>query len=93
MTINEGFHIKEIEGCAPGTGWMDYARCIVDNRVKLESYFPTRGRPVSIAKVVCGECPVRQECEDYANQSDTADGIFGGYSYTERKERLYKPFE
>jgi WhiB family redox-sensing transcriptional regulator len=39
---------------------------------------------VAQAKNICGKCPVKQECLDYALVNKFKDGIWGGLSPTER---------
>lgn len=36
------------------------------------------------AKRLCGTCPVRTECLDYANDNDEREGIWGGMTPQER---------
>jgi WhiB family transcriptional regulator, redox-sensing transcriptional regulator len=54
-----------------------------------ELFFPVsstgRGGEEARAKVVCGRCPVRAECLDYAMTAGTSlQGIWGGTSDTDR---------
>jgi hypothetical protein len=37
-----------------------------------------------IAKKLCGECPIKQECFTYAIESNQRHGIWGGTSPNER---------
>lgn len=39
----------------------------------------------SIAKEVCGECPVKVDCLDYALETNQDSGIWGGTSEEERR--------
>ncbi|HEY4535398.1 MAG TPA: WhiB family transcriptional regulator [Enteractinococcus sp.] len=54
-----------------------------------EAFFPEKGGSTRDAKKVCGACPVRQECLDYALANDERFGIWGGMSERERR-RLRK---
>lgn len=54
-----------------------------------DAYFPDKGTSGNAAeflwaKKMCGECPVRQQCAEYAIKWE-ADGIWGGMSATERR--------
>jgi WhiB family redox-sensing transcriptional regulator len=40
------------------------------------------------AKAICGECPVRQPCLDYALDIREQHGIWGGLNEVERKQLL-----
>lgn len=40
------------------------------------------------AKMLCGRCPVRQECLDYALESLEPDGVWGGLNTDERRRYL-----
>lgn len=41
-----------------------------------------------IAKAICGTCPVRRPCLEYALQIREPHGIWGGLNEVERKARL-----
>lgn len=55
-----------------------------------ELFFPVgrddlHGPEVEAAKAVCAECPVRDDCLDYALATHQPDGIWGGATTTERQ--------
>ncbi len=52
-----------------------------------EVFFPTDGLGVQRAAAVCGRCPVREACLDYALDNHIQHGVFGGESERSR-ERL-----
>ncbi|GAA4481105.1 hypothetical protein GCM10023190_26800 [Enteractinococcus fodinae] len=54
-----------------------------------EAFFPEKGGSTRDAKKVCGSCPVKQECLEYALSNDERFGIWGGMSERERR-RLRK---
>ena len=54
-----------------------------------EAFFPEKGGSTRDAKRVCGVCPVREECLQYAMDNDERFGIWGGLSERERR-RLRK---
>ena len=41
---------------------------------------------IARAKQVCGECPVRVDCLDYALETNQDSGIWGGLSEEERRD-------
>lgn len=61
--------------------WYDEAACA---GVDLDVFFPERGRSVG-AKLLCNGCPVRDECLQYALDTE-AEGYWGGTSTRERKQ-------
>ena len=54
-----------------------------------EGFFPEKGGSTRDAKKVCGSCPVKQQCLEYALSNDERFGIWGGMSERERR-RLRK---
>lgn len=54
-----------------------------------EAFFPEKGGSTRDAKKVCGACPVKQQCLEYALANDERFGIWGGMSERERR-RLRK---
>lgn len=54
-----------------------------------EAFFPEKGGSTRDAKKVCGACPVKQQCLEYALSNDERFGIWGGMSERERR-RLRK---
>lgn len=70
--------------------WADRALCA---QADPDAWFPDRGRreSITLAKRICGHCPVRAECLDYAlSGADTwrgiASGIWGGTTPRERAQ-------
>jgi WhiB family redox-sensing transcriptional regulator len=49
-------------------------------------FFPEKGGSTREAKRICGECPVRAECLEYALEEDERFGIWGGMSERERRK-------
>lgn len=62
--------------------WMLEAKCL---DADPEAFFPEKGGSTREAKRVCGACPVREECLDYALANDERFGIWGGLSERERR--------
>src|SRR5438270_8347507 len=50
-----------------------------------EAFFPEKGGSTREAKRVCGGCPVRLQCLEFALDSDERFGIWGGLSERERR--------
>lgn len=73
--------------------WREYAAC---KGMDTNLFFPEKGYStdtVQSAKKICNGCSVREECLDFImNQPDDRYGIFGGYTYTQRRviRRLMK---
>lgn len=61
--------------------WMNDAAC---RGMDSELFFPGRGEATADVKAICGACPVRVECQDYAIGTEQF-GIWGGLSERERK--------
>ena len=69
-------------------GWMVDAACRgLDNPDPI--FFPRKRKGVktdySAAKRICADCPVRMSCLAFAIAHKIADGVWGGYSDSERK--------
>jgi len=48
-------------------------------------FFPNTDAEAGAAKAVCAECPVRQECLEYAVATRQDDGVWGGLDETQRR--------
>lgn len=62
--------------------WQAEALCA---QTDPDEFFPERGSSARPAKSVCAQCPVRQECLEYALEHDERFGIWGGMSESERR--------
>lgn len=65
-----------------GSDWVKDSRCWTDS-VNPEEFFPTANATNFIRKF-CGECPVRQQCENFATEHDL-HGVWGGTTQHERR--------
>lgn len=63
--------------------WFTEAKCL---NADPDVFFPEKGGSTREAKRICGECPVRAECLEYALESDERFGIWGGMSERERRK-------
>lgn len=73
---------------AEDLAWQDLASC----RDKDSSlWFPRVGeskRRVAMAQAICEECPVQEECLEYALNTRQQHGIWGGLQIKERRRVL-----
>ncbi len=63
--------------------WEDYANCLTE---QPDTFFPTDGVGVEIAKRICQNCVVKEECLEFALSTRQDHGVWGGMS--ERGRRL-----
>ncbi|WP_210115468.1 WhiB family transcriptional regulator [Mycobacterium sp. DL99] len=66
-------------------GWADEAPC---KESDPEAWFPEKGGSAREAKAICGTCPVKAPCLQWALDRDERFGIYGGA--TERDRRRMK---
>ena len=71
----------------PGTAWRRSAACRGSD---VAFFFPvgTTGpaiEQIAAAKAVCGHCPVRAECLDFALVTNQEFGVWGGATEDERR--------
>jgi WhiB family redox-sensing transcriptional regulator len=55
------------------------------------SYFERRAEKLAreaVAKAICGRCPVRENCLEYALQTHDPHGVWGGLNEMERRSVL-----
>lgn len=50
----------------------------VNRAAPYNPFFPERGQSTTVAKDICGECPVVFECGDYADRNRIEWGVWGG---------------
>lgn len=63
--------------------WTERALCA---QVDPEIFHVERGQSSKPAKKICSNCPVIEECLEYALRTDQRFGVFGGYSERERRK-------
>lgn len=65
--------------------WMAHGRC---RETDPELWWPEKGHEnhAARARTICGGCPVRVLCLDYAITHRIADGIWGGLTVGERRQ-------
>ena len=62
--------------------WQDHGLCA---EVDPDLFFPEKGGGVQAAYRVCAQCPVKQECLDFALDNHIREGIWGGTSDNARR--------
>ncbi len=67
------------------TSWMADGHCAHRDPAM---FFPSDGVGVEIAKKVCGDCPVKGLCLEYALEQRIDHGVWGGTSERERRRIL-----
>ena len=65
--------------------WRQHAAC---KGVEPDIFYPASDDEAEVAKIVCGQCPVRQPCLEYALASRERDGVWGGATEKERRRIL-----
>jgi WhiB family redox-sensing transcriptional regulator len=65
--------------------WMLRAKC---RGATPSEFFPSDGVGVEFAQRICGNCPVRVECLEYALKFRIEHGVWGGASERERRRIL-----
>jgi WhiB family transcriptional regulator, redox-sensing transcriptional regulator len=74
-----GMHIQTIT--SPDLEWQQEALCA---QTGGDFFFPEPGSSVREAKRICGLCPIRTACLEYALGNDERFGVWGGLSEKER---------
>lgn len=67
------------------TAWMADGNC-ADRSPSL--FFPSDGVGVEFARRLCGDCPVKAPCLEYALVNRIDHGVWGGTSERERRRIL-----
>jgi len=65
----------------PAPGWFKEAVC---RGLEPDIFFPISGRPNRVITTLCGNCPVQQDCLEYALEHDELEGIWGGLGKKDR---------
>jgi len=68
---------------SPDLTWQEEALCA---QTGGDFFFPEPGSSVREAKRICGLCPIRATCLEYALAHDMRFGVWGGMSEKERLE-------
>lgn len=68
---------------SPDLDWQQEALCA---QTGADFFFPEPGSSVREAKRICGMCPIRSACLEWALDNDERFGVWGGLSEKERLE-------
>lgn len=66
----------------PDPRWSDLAACA---DYDTEFFYPPKGVSARKAKAVCADCPVINECREFALRVPEEHGVWGGTTPEERK--------
>lgn len=70
--------------------WMKKGKC---RGLQTDIFYHEQGHlSINSAKAICSECPIREQCLDYAMRNRELYGIWGGHTTSERK-KLRKDWE
>jgi WhiB family redox-sensing transcriptional regulator len=64
------------------TTWMQQGTC---RELPPETFFPSDGVGVEVARRICADCPVKEPCLEYALYNRIEHGVWGGASERERR--------
>ena len=64
------------------TEWMAEGRC---RDLPPETFFPSDGVGVDVARRICAECEMKAPCLEYAMANHIDHGVWGGTSERERR--------
>lgn len=64
--------------------WIDDALCVEPEYADLNFFAESVGA-INKAKAVCERCLVREECLEWAIETGSVDGVWGGMSGKERR--------
>ena len=67
------------------THWMRRGRC---KDMDPAIFFPSDGIGVQVAQRICADCPVAEQCLQYALDERVDHGVWGGKSERERRRIL-----
>ncbi|MER6528691.1 WhiB family transcriptional regulator [Streptomyces sp. NPDC001508] len=73
---------------SPDLAWQEEALCA---QTGADFFFPEPGSSVREAKRICGLCPIRSACLEFALDHDERFGVWGGMSEKERLELRRTP--
>ena len=78
---------EEVLSMGQSLAWQDDANCKGKDG---DIFFPERGASIRLAKGICRECKVREECLWFALITGQKAGIWGGMSERERRKARRK---
>src|ERR1700753_2106875 len=78
----EAILMRPTGGRGVDTSWMAEGKC---RELPPETFFPSDGVGVEIARRICAECPQKSPCLEYALRNGIDHGVWGGTSERERR--------
>jgi WhiB family redox-sensing transcriptional regulator len=67
------------------TKWMAKGNCAAQHP---DTFFPSDGVGVEVAKKICDGCPMQERCLEYALRNRIDHGVWGGCSERQRRRML-----
>jgi WhiB family transcriptional regulator, redox-sensing transcriptional regulator len=64
-------------------GWMALGRC---RNLPTDTFFPSDGAGVEVARRICLDCPVKDPCREYALEHRITQGVWGATSQRQRRQ-------
>ncbi|MFF1444184.1 WhiB family transcriptional regulator [Streptomyces sp. NPDC058295] len=77
---------------AQARDWRSYATCRETDPELFFAIGPRSARETAQAKRVCGGCPVRTACLEWALDTGQSHGVWGGLDEAERRQVARNPF-
>lgn len=72
---------------SPNLDWLQHAACAgIDSRAFFAIGNHARAQ-VNAARRVCAACPVRQQCADWAIETGERNGVWGGMSQQQLRQK------
>lgn len=65
--------------------WRQQAACL---GLDPDIFYPVSDDEAEDAKAICAHCPVRQTCIEYALANREREGVWGGYTESERRRLI-----
>jgi WhiB family redox-sensing transcriptional regulator len=76
-------YLTEPDGGEEPWAWQLRAAC----KGQWDAFFPPKGQRADRARSICGGCPVRVECDEFALANGEVEGTWAGLSSEELKDR------
>ena len=70
----------EVMGSTPCEDWPD--------GFFIDELDPLQTEKIRSARILCGDCPIKMKCLEYALEAHEVHGIWGGLTYNERKRLI-----
>ncbi len=67
------------------TSWKNYGSC---RGLNPNIFYPSCEEEARVAKAICRQCPVQNECLSYALKNQEKDGVWGGATERDRRRMI-----